>query len=79
MEEIRRAVKSGRTQVILTTHSPQLLDLALLEHIVLVQRDERGEPMFRRPAQIEEVRQWAQTFSPGQMFTRDLYRQLSRK
>lgn len=77
MEEIRRAVKSGRTQVILTTHSPQLLDLVRLEHLVLVQRNNAGEPVFRRPQESEEVRKWAESFTPGQMLTRGLFRQLT--
>src|SRR5439155_21647473 len=34
VDEIRNAIESGRTQVILTTHSPYLLDLLDLSHIV---------------------------------------------
>lgn len=77
VEEIRRAVKGGRTQVIVTTHSPQLLDMVLLEHLVLVQRNEAGEPAFRRPADNDEVRKWAEAFTPGQMFSRGLFGQVS--
>ena len=34
--------------MILTTHSPYLLDLLDLSHIVIVEREE-GQPVFRRP------------------------------
>lgn len=77
VDEIRRAVRARRTQVIVTTHSPQLLDMVLLDHLVLVQRSPAGEPLFRRPADQLEVRKWAESFSPGQMFARGLFRQLA--
>ena len=44
IEEIRNAVLAGTTQVILTTHSPYLLDLLKLDQLVLVTRNEAGEP-----------------------------------
>jgi predicted ATPase len=50
VEEIRNAVLDGTTQVVLTTHSPYLLDLLTLDHLVLVERDGKGHPVFRRPA-----------------------------
>src|SRR5436853_1400735 len=45
VEEMRTAIESGKTQVMLTTHSPYLLDLLDLSHIVLVDRA-NGEPTF---------------------------------
>ncbi|HUY31879.1 MAG TPA: AAA family ATPase [Pirellulales bacterium] len=68
VDEIHSAVESGRTQVILTTHSPYLLDLLPLSSIMLVERV-GGEPKFTRPAEIAEVRQWAKRFAPGQLYT----------
>ena len=44
VDEIRSAVESGRTQIILTTHSPYLLDLLNLSHIVLVDRVTASQP-----------------------------------
>ena len=76
VDEIRRAVRAGRTQVIVTTHSPQLLDMVLLTHLVFVQRSPAGDPVFKRPADQLEVRKWAESFMPGQMLTRDFFRQL---
>jgi predicted ATPase len=75
VDEIRDAVEAGRTQLILTTHSPYLLDLLTLSHIVLVERVD-GKPTFTRPADRESLHEWAKEFAPGQLYTMDL---LSRK
>lgn len=73
VEEIRNAIESGRTQVILTTHSPYLLDLLDLSHIVLVDRV-NGEPTFTRPADQDSLQKWAKDFSPGRLYTMNLLR-----
>ncbi len=67
VNEIRNAVEEGRTQIIITTHSPYLLDLLLLEHIVLVERIE-GKPVFSRPGDNEHLQKWAERFSPGTLY-----------
>lgn len=69
VEEIRNAVLSGITQVIVTTHSPYLLDLLTLEHLVLVERDSKGQPRFLRPADSENLQRWAADFAPGKLYT----------
>jgi len=69
VEEIRNAVLDGTTQVILTTHSPYLLDLLTLEHLVLVERDAKGQPRFFRPADNENLQRWATKFAPGKLYT----------
>lgn len=71
VSEIRSAVLSGRQQVITTTHSPYLLDLLDLSHIVLVERRE-GTPVFRRPADDAELSKWSREFGygPGTLYTR---------
>ena len=69
VEEIRSAVLSGATQVVVTTHSPYLLDLLTLEHLVVVERDAQGHPRFTRPADHEKLRTWAQEFAPGKLYT----------
>lgn len=68
IEEIRSATESGRTQVIATTHSPYLLDLLSLEHIVLVERQD-GEPRFTRPADQQSLEGWAERYGPGRLYT----------
>jgi predicted ATPase len=69
VEEIRNAVLDGATQVIVTTHSPYLLDLLTLEHLVLVERDAKGQPRFLRPADNENLQRWATDFAPGKLYT----------
>ena len=68
VEELRYLVESGRTQVIITTHSPYLLDLLALSHIVLVERV-NGEPTFSRPGSVPELEKWAESFGPGSLYT----------
>lgn len=69
VEEIRTAVLTGVTQVVLTTHSPYLLDLLKLDQLVLVARDEAGEPRFHRPADDAKLAQWSREFAPGRLYT----------
>ena len=69
VEEIRNAVLSGVTQVVVTTHSPYLLDLLTLEHLVLVERDDKGQPRFLRPSDSENLQRWATDFAPGKLYT----------
>lgn len=69
VEEIRNAVLDGTTQVVLTTHSPYLLDLLTLDHLVLVERDAKGQPTFLRPADDKNLQRWATEFAPGKLYT----------
>ncbi len=69
IEEIRTAVLTGVTQVVLTTHSPYLLDLLKLDQLVLVARDESGEPRFHRPADDAKLIEWSREFAPGRLYT----------
>lgn len=72
VDEIRNALEAGKTQIIATTHSPYLLDLLDLSHIVLVERTEGQQPTFIRPANQEYLKEWAKKFGPGQLYTMDL-------
>jgi predicted ATPase len=69
VDEIRNVVESGLSQVILTTHSPYLLDLLPLSQIVLVERDPKGQPIFTRPADQKSLDTWAEQFTPGKLYT----------
>lgn len=72
VDEIRTLVESGRSQVIVTTHSPYLLDLLDLSHIVMVERID-GHPTFTRPADQQALRRWVKDFSPGRLYTMGLF------
>lgn len=69
VEEIRTAVLAGLTQVVLTTHSPYLLDLLKLDQLVLVARDDKGEPRFHRPSDNAKLAEWVKEFAPGRLYT----------
>lgn len=79
VEEIRAAVESGEKQVILTTHSPYLLDKLALEHVVAVERPDGGPPVFRRPAEEKELREWSAKFAPGSLYSMGLLRAKERR
>ena len=68
VEELRNVVESGTTQVIITTHSPYLLDLLALSQIVLVERID-GQPTFFRPSDQQALEQWGKDFGPGRLYT----------
>ena len=68
VEEIRNVVEEGKSQVIITTHSPYLLDLLILPHIIVVERED-GQPTFRRPAYDDALIKWTEKFSPGKLYT----------
>jgi predicted ATPase len=69
LDEIRGVVQSRLSQVILTTHSPYLLDILPLQTILFVQRDNGGNPSFWRPSASKDVQDWANDFAPGQLYT----------
>jgi predicted ATPase len=69
VDEIRYFVESGLGQVIVTTHSPYLLDLLKLSQLVVVERDASGSPVFSRPASQKSLDEWSQKFSPGKLYT----------
>jgi len=69
VEEIRNAVLAGTTQIILTTHSPYLLDLLTVDHLIVVERDRDGHPTFTRPGSSDKLRNWTNTFAPGKLYT----------
>jgi predicted ATPase len=74
LDEIRSAVQDGQSQVILTTHSPYLLDLLPIQTLVLVEREHGGDPIFWRPASNKEVLEWTANFAPGQLYTKGRFR-----
>ena len=65
---LKSVALSGKTQLIVTTHSPYLLDLMNLEDIVLVER-QNGIPVFRRPSDDQDIVKWGKDFYPGKLYT----------
>ena len=79
VEEIRNAIDLKKTQLIATTHSPYLLDMLALEHVLLVERDASGEPKFHRPATDKSLAAWRDRFAPGQLYVMDRLHAPARK
>jgi len=69
VEEIRDVVESQLSQVIVTTHSPYLLDLLPLWSIVVVERPEDKGSIFSRPGNDPTLENWAKKFAPGRLYT----------
>ncbi|MFI5454359.1 MAG: AAA family ATPase, partial [Isosphaerales bacterium] len=67
VEEFRAAIAAKKTQIVVTTHSPYLLDLLDLSHVIVVERVE-GELVFTRPNK-EKLRDWSKSFAPGRLYT----------
>ncbi len=64
VEEICKIVNAGKTQIILTTHSPYFLDLLQPEQVVLVERDSSGQPTFNKVDEHSKLERWAKHFMP---------------
>jgi predicted ATPase len=60
---------SGRTQLMITTHSTEVVKHVSLEDILLISRDNEGFSVISRPADKEEVR----TFLENEIGIEDLY------
>lgn len=58
---------SQRKQVIMTTHSPELLNSCDLDDIYFVSRDEKGS-VISKPIDNEEVREFVDELGIGQVF-----------
>lgn len=65
---MRTAAKSGRSQVIATTHSPYLLDMLDLDDVLLCERGDKG-PAFSWPGSRVEMQAWRDNFMPGRLYT----------
>ncbi len=69
VEEIRSFVQEGAGQVLITTHSPYLLDLLPLSSIITVERNAQGAPVFKRPSDEGDLKKWSKDFTPGRLYT----------
>ena len=58
---------SKRTQIIVATHSPQLIDSMNTEDLMIVERD-NGETSIRRP-DMQKLQLWLERYSPGYLWT----------
>lgn len=66
--EIRNYIDNKKGQVLITSHSPYLLDQLHISQIVFVERKDE-KVSLSRPADDEEVMEWSKKFAPGQLYT----------
>jgi predicted ATPase len=57
-----------RTQIIIATHSPQLLNHLGAENVILVDRDEGGKARFERP-DVARLSLWLERYDLGRLWT----------
>jgi len=66
--EIRNYIDNKKGQVLITSHSPYLLDQLHISQIVFVERKDE-KVSVSRPADDTEVLEWSKKFAPGQLYT----------
>ncbi len=66
--EIQHYLDQQKGQVLITSHSPYLLDLLHISHIIFVARKNDAVCMSR-PADNQEVMEWSKKYAPGQLYT----------
>ena len=68
LNEIRNETTTGKMQVVITTHSPYLLDMLPIESIIAT--DKRVDYCkYHVPATEERLKVWIEKFTPGRLFT----------
>lgn len=68
MSEIESVFNEQSMQVLLTTHSPYLLDLVPLENIILTDKTD-GKCIFSLAKDIEGIEVWRKKFTPGSLYS----------
>lgn len=64
---------SGEIQILLTTHSPFLLDHVQPEEVIHVRR-EKGDTTYEHVSDLADVARYAQVLAPGAMYLSDVFR-----
>lgn len=67
LNEIRNETTTGGMQVIITTHSPYLLDLLPIESIITTEK-KVDVCRYHIPATEERLKAWIEKFTPGRLF-----------
>lgn len=68
LNEIRNEATSGKMQIVITTHSPYLLDLLPIESIIATEK-KIDFCKYHIPATEERLKVWIEKFTPGRLFT----------
>jgi predicted ATPase len=65
------ATRQGR-QIIITTHNPEIVKYAGADHVILLQRDDRGYSILSRPGDHEEIRAFLETMGIEELYIQNL-------
>ena len=68
LSQIESAFSEKEMQVIVTTHSPYLLDMVALESIIVTEKEVAGST-YTIPDNDESLTKWKEKFSPGKLYT----------
>jgi predicted ATPase len=68
LNEIRNETTTGKMQVVITTHSPYLLDMLPIESIIATEK-RIDYCKYHIPATEERLKVWIEKFTPGRLFT----------
>jgi len=67
LNEIRNETTRDKMQVVITTHSPYLLDLLPIESIIVTEK-KVDFCKYHIPATEERLKVWIEKFTPGRLF-----------
>lgn len=68
LNEIESVYNSKEMQVVVTTHSPYLLDMVPLESIIVSEKTTEGTT-YNIPNNEDSLNNWKEKFSPGKLYT----------
>lgn len=68
LNEIRNESTSGKMQIVITTHSPYLLDLLPIGSIIVTEK-KVDFCKFHVPSTEKRLKVWIEKFNPGRLFT----------
>lgn len=66
--DMMKEVSSQNKQIIITTHSPEILNNCDLEDILFISRDENGFSTFSKPSDNDDVREFIKELTIGELF-----------
>jgi predicted ATPase len=68
-----RSMADRKTQVLITSHSPYLLDFLKMDEVIFVDR-QGGDSRYQRAAESSEAKRWGARLPPGSLFVSGLRR-----
>ncbi len=69
LSEIRTFAEGTGQQIVATSHSPYLLDLLDLKHLIVTEKNKDSATTFHRVDTDQKLQKWKEKFSPGQLYT----------